>query len=43
MMAAWAPTPEVLTLARYLCGFAAALLFPTTLSLIGRCTAARRG
>ncbi len=34
MMAAWAPTPEVLTLARFLGGFAAALLFPTTLSLI---------
>ncbi|MEI6362232.1 MAG: MFS transporter [Actinomycetes bacterium] len=35
MMAAWAPNPELLTLARFLCGFAAALLFPTTLSLIG--------
>lgn len=35
MMAAWAPNPEFLTFARLLCGFAAALLFPTTLSLIG--------
>jgi len=35
MLAAWAPNAEVLTLARLLCGFAAALLFPTTLSLIG--------
>jgi MFS transporter, DHA2 family, multidrug resistance protein len=34
MLAAWAPTPEVLTAARYLGGVAAALLFPTTLSLI---------
>ena len=34
MLAAWAPTPEVLTLARLGGGFAAALLFPTTLSLI---------
>ena len=34
MLAAWAPTPEVLTVARYLGGVAAALLFPTTLSLI---------
>jgi MFS family permease len=34
MLAAWAPTPEVLTLARFGGGFAAALLFPTTLSLI---------
>jgi len=35
MLAAWAPNAEVLTLARLFCGFAAALLFPTTLSLIG--------
>jgi DHA2 family multidrug resistance protein-like MFS transporter len=35
MMAAWSTSPEMLTLARLLCGFAAALLFPTTLSLIG--------
>ena len=35
MMAAWATSPEMLALARLLCGFAAALLFPTTLSLIG--------
>ncbi len=34
MLAAWAPNPEVLTLSRFLCGIAAALLFPTTLSLI---------
>lgn len=34
MMAAWAPNPEVLGLARLLSGFSAALLFPTTLSLI---------
>lgn len=34
MLAAWAPTPEVLTLARFGGGLAAALLFPTTLSLI---------
>jgi MFS transporter, DHA2 family, multidrug resistance protein len=34
MLAAWAPTPEVLILARFLSGVAAALLFPTTLSLI---------
>jgi MFS family permease len=35
MMAAWSPSAEFLTFARLLCGFAAALLFPTTLSLIG--------
>ena len=35
MMAAWAPNPEFLAVSRVLCGFAAALLFPTTLSLIG--------
>ena len=35
MMAAWAPNPEMLALARLLGGFSAALLFPTTLSLIG--------
>ncbi len=35
MMAAWAPSAEFLTLSRFLCGLAAALLFPTTLSLIG--------
>jgi DHA2 family multidrug resistance protein-like MFS transporter len=35
MMAAWAPNPEFLTFARFLCGISAALLFPTTLSLIG--------
>lgn len=35
MLAAWAPTVEVLILARLLSGVAAALLFPTTLSLIG--------
>jgi EmrB/QacA subfamily drug resistance transporter len=35
MLAAWAPTPEFLTFARLLCGISAALLFPTTLSLIG--------
>ena len=35
MMAAWAPNAEMLALARLLCGFSAALLFPTTLSLIG--------
>jgi DHA2 family multidrug resistance protein-like MFS transporter len=34
-MAAWAPTPEFLAMSRVLGGFAAALLFPTTLSLIG--------
>jgi DHA2 family multidrug resistance protein-like MFS transporter len=34
MLAAWASSPEVLTLARFGGGFAAALLFPTTLSLI---------
>jgi len=34
MVAAWAPTPEVLILARFASGVAAALLFPTTLSLI---------
>lgn len=34
MVAAWAPTPEVLILARFFSGVAAALLFPTTLSLI---------
>lgn len=34
MMAAWAPTPELLTLARFFGGFSAALIFPTTLSLI---------
>lgn len=34
MMAAWSTSPEMLTLARFLCGFAAALLFPTTLSII---------
>ncbi len=35
MLAAWAWDPQVLVLARYLGGVAAALLFPTTLSLIG--------
>jgi len=35
MLAAWAWDPQVLALARYLGGVAAALLFPTTLSLIG--------
>ncbi|MFZ4487692.1 MAG: MFS transporter, partial [Candidatus Nanopelagicales bacterium] len=35
MMAAWAPNAEFLTLSRFLCGLSAALLFPTTLSLIG--------
>ena len=35
MMAAWAPNADFLTLSRFLCGLAAALLFPTTLSLIG--------
>jgi DHA2 family multidrug resistance protein-like MFS transporter len=35
MLAAWAPNPDFLTYARFACGFAAALLFPTTLSLIG--------
>lgn len=35
MLAAWAPNPEFLTFARFACGLAAALLFPTTLSLIG--------
>jgi MFS transporter, DHA2 family, multidrug resistance protein len=34
MLAAWAWTPEVLVVARFLGGLAAALLFPTTLSLI---------
>jgi EmrB/QacA subfamily drug resistance transporter len=34
MMAAWSSNPDMLALARLLCGFAAALLFPTTLSLI---------
>ena len=34
LLAAYAPTWEVLTVARLLGGFAAALLFPTTLSLI---------
>lgn len=34
MLAAWAWSPEVLILARYLGGLAAALLFPTTLSII---------
>ena len=34
MLAAWAPNPEVLILARFASGVAAALLFPTTLSLI---------
>ena len=34
MLAAWAPNPEVLIVARLLSGVAAALLFPTTLSLI---------
>ena len=34
MLAAWAPTPDVLIIARLLSGVAAALLFPTTLSLI---------
>ncbi len=34
MLAAWAPSPEILILARFLSGVAAALLFPTTLSLI---------
>lgn len=34
MLAAWAPSPQVLTLARFGGGLAAALLFPTTLSLI---------
>jgi DHA2 family multidrug resistance protein-like MFS transporter len=34
MLAAWAPNAEVLMYARLFCGFAAALLFPTTLSLI---------
>lgn len=35
MLSAWAWDPQVLILARYLGGVAAALLFPTTLSLIG--------
>jgi DHA2 family multidrug resistance protein-like MFS transporter len=35
MLAAWAPNPDFLTYARFACGLAAALLFPTTLSLIG--------
>ena len=35
MLAAWAWDPQVLVVARYLGGVAAALLFPTTLSLIG--------
>lgn len=34
MMAAWAPNAEILTVARFLGGVAAALLFPTTLSII---------
>lgn len=34
MLAAWSTSPQMLTAARFLCGFAAALLFPTTLSLI---------
>ncbi len=34
MLAAWAPNAEMLTIARFLGGIAAALLFPTTLSLI---------
>lgn len=34
MMAAWSTDPSMLALARLLCGFSAALLFPTTLSLI---------
>ncbi len=34
MLAAWSTSPQMLTVARFLCGFAAALLFPTTLSLI---------
>lgn len=34
MLCAWAPSPEILTLSRFAGGFAAALLFPTTLSLI---------
>jgi MFS family permease len=34
MLAAWAPNAELLTIARFLGGIAAALLFPTTLSLI---------
>lgn len=34
MMAAWSTDPSMLAFARLLCGFAAALLFPTTLSLI---------
>ena len=35
MMAAWAPNAQFLTMSRFLCGLSAALLFPTTLSLIG--------
>lgn len=35
MLAAWAPNVEVLTLARFLGGVSAALVFPTTLSIIG--------
>lgn len=35
MLAAWAPNVEVLILARFLGGVAAALVFPTTLSIIG--------
>ena len=34
ILAAWSTTPQMLTVARLLCGFSAALLFPTTLSLI---------
>lgn len=34
MLAAWSTSPEMLTIARFLGGVAAALLFPTTLSLI---------
>lgn len=35
MLAAWAPNVEVLILARFLGGVSAALVFPTTLSIIG--------
>jgi len=34
MLAAWSTTPQMLAGARFLSGFAAALVFPTTLSLI---------
>ena len=34
MLAAWSTSPEMLIAARFLCGLSAALLFPTTLSLI---------